>query len=309
LSRVLEMIPVLLGVSFLIFMLSYLIPGDPVMYFMDWDDTEEDYQRIFKAMGLDKPVLEQYWDFITGAVVGDFGDSFITGEPVGPTILGRLPNTIRLALFGMAISAAISIPAGVYAATHHNRPGDYGTMMLALLGVSLPNFWFGIMLILFFSVILGWLPAMGMNYTGGIENWDLKHLILPAITLGTATAASSARLTRSTLLEVMSSDYIRTARAKGAGRRRVIWKHALRNALIPVVTLIGLQFAHEVGGSMVIELVFAYPGVGLLTYDAIFGQDYFMLQGCILLLATFFVVSNLIIDLLYAYIDPRISYD
>jgi len=307
--RVLEMVPVLLGISFFVFILIYLIPGDPVMYFLPEDATYDDYLEIYHALGLDKPFLDQYWDFISKAAVGDFGSSFTTGIPVSDAIMTRLPITIRLALFAVSITIAISIPIGVYAATHHNRPGDYGSMMLALFGVSMPAFWFGLMLILLFSVILGLLPAGGMNYTGGVEDWDIDHIILPAVTLGVVMSAATARLCRSSLLEVMGTDYIRTARAKGAKRRRVIWKHGLRNALIPVVTMVGLQFAHEIGGAMIIEVVFAYPGIGRLTFEAIMALDYFTLQGCILVIALFFVVANLIVDLLYAYIDPRISYD
>jgi peptide/nickel transport system permease protein len=311
LRRILEMIPVLLGISFLVFLLVYLIPGDPVLYFLlEVNDPDPGaYERISAMLGMDKPVLDQYWDFISGAVTGDFGRSFTTDQPVADQLLTRLPITIRLALFAVLITTAISIPIGVYAATHHNRIGDYGTMMVALMGVSMPAFWFGLMLILLFAVILDVLPAGGMNFVGGVKAWDLDHMILPGLTLGIVMSAATARLTRSSLLEVMGSDYIRTARAKGAGGRRVVWKHGLRNALIPVVTMIGLQFAHEIGGAMIIEVVFAYPGIGLLTYEAILAQDYFMIQGCILLIATFFVVANLIVDLLYAYIDPRISYD
>jgi len=307
--RILYMIPVLLGVSVIVFILSHSIPGDPVFYYISQDDfTQEDYDEVFHMLGLDQPIYVQYWHFITDAITGDFGVSFLTKKPVLPTIIERFPNTVILALGGTLIAIIIAIPLGIIAALRRNTSMDYGSMIAALIGVSMPQFWVGIMLILIFALWIPILPPSGMGEPPE-QPFLIEHAILPSITIGITMAASNARLTRSSMLEVMGKDYIRTAVAKGCQRFTVVWKHTLRNALLPVVTNISVQFAHLFGGALFVEVVFGWPGVGLLAYESIQMRDFGMLQGTVLLIAFAFVAINIIIDVLYTYLDPRITYD
>jgi peptide/nickel transport system permease protein len=251
--------------------------------------------------GLDQPVYIQYFNWLGNVLRGDFGYSFRTDRPVLDEILTRLPATLQLALAGMLVALVIAIPVGIISATRQYSAVDNLSMFGALLGVSMPNFWLGLLLIMFFSVHLGWLPVFGR---GGIE-----HLILPAITLGTGMAAITTRLMRSSMLEVLRQDYIRTARAKGLSEKVVICKHALKNALIPVVTVVGLQFGFLLEGAVIVEVIFAWPGIGRLLVDSIFARDFPVIQGCILFIAVMFVFVNLLVDSSYTYLDPKIRYE
>lgn len=299
------MIFILLGVSVITFSMMHLVPGDPAeviaMERYGEEITAETIEFVRAEFGLDQPVYLQYFNWLTNVLQGDLGYSFRTDRPVLDEILARLPATLQLALAGMLIALVIAIPVGIISATRQYSAVDNISMFGALLGVSMPNFWLGLLLIMFFSVHLGWLPVFGR---GGIE-----HLILPAITLGTGMAAITTRLIRSSMLEVLGQDYIRTARAKGLKEKVVIYKHALKNAMIPVVTIVGLQFAFLLEGAVIVEVIFAWPGIGRLLVDSIFARDFMLIQGCILFIAAMFVLVNLLVDVSYAYLDPKIRYE
>lgn len=300
------MLAVAFGVSFVTFFLMYLAPGEPaemiaITRYGAENLTAEQVAVIRLAEGLDQPVYLQFGRWLGHVLQGDLGVSLISGEPVLTEILARFPATLQLAVAAMAVSLLIALPAGVIAALKQHSAVDYFTMTGALLGVSMPNFWLGLLLMLLFAVNLGWFPVSGY---GG---W--RNIVLPAITLGTGIAAVTARLTRSSMLEVLAQDYMLTARAKGLGEGRIIAGHALKNALIPVVTMVGLQFGHLLEGAVVVETVFAWPGVGKLLVDAIFARDYALLQGCVLIFAGCFVLVNLVVDLIYVWLDPRIRYE
>ena len=301
LKRLLLALPVLLGVSLVVFTMIRLIPGDPAQVMAGQAATEEVVQQIRESLGLDRPIVVQYAIFIANAVRGNLGHSLFNRAPVTEELAQRFPRTVRLALASMLVASLIGIPAGIISATRHLSWVDSLVMVLALAGVSIPVFWLGLNLILVFAVRLQWLPAIGH------ETW--RHLILPAITLGTASAAIIARMTRSAMLEVLRQDYVRTARAKGAAEPLVIRKHALRNALIPVVTVVGLQLGTLLSGAVLTETVFAWPGVGRLLVDAVLARDYPVIQGAVLLIATTFVLLNVLVDMLYAVLDPRIRYE
>jgi peptide/nickel transport system permease protein len=299
------MIFILLGVSIVTFSLMHLVPGDPAeviaMERYGEEITAETIEFVRTEFGLDQPVYIQYFNWLGNVLRGDFGYSFRTDRPVLDEILTRLPATLQLALAGMLVALVIAIPVGIISATRQYSAVDNLSMFGALLGVSMPNFWLGLLLIMFFSVHLGWLPVFGR---GGIE-----HLILPAITLGTGMAAITTRLMRSSMLEVLRQDYIRTARAKGLSEKVVICKHALKNALIPVVTVVGLQFGFLLEGAVIVEVIFAWPGIGRLLVDSIFARDFPVIQGCILFIAVMFVFVNLLVDSSYTYLDPKIRYE
>jgi peptide/nickel transport system permease protein/oligopeptide transport system permease protein len=295
------MIPLLLGVSALIFVLIRLIPGDPAELLASQWATEEDIALVRKAWGLDQPILVQYWIFLRNLLRGDLGRSVASGTPVSIELLSRYPATLLLAATSTSVAVTVGVIAGVVSATRPYSWLDSLAMVLALVGVSMPAFWSGLMLILVFSVILGWLPAGGMG--------SVRHIVLPAVTLGTVAAGIIARQVRSSMLDVLAQDYVRTARAKGASERIVVYRHALKNALIPVVTIVGLQFGTLLGGSVVVETVFAWPGMGRLLVDAILTRDYPVIQAAVLLFATTFALINLGVDLLYAALDPRIRYE
>ena len=299
-QRLLQLVPVLLGVSVLVFLMIHLVPGDPAQVMLQDYGSAEQIAAFRHTLGLDRPLPVQYGVFLWRLLHGNLGRSIHSGRPVAEEIALRLPYTLRLATAGMAVAMALGLALGVVAALHHRRLLDYASMVLALAGISLPSFWFGLVLILVFSYYLRWLPAAGAD-TGG-------SLLLPAVTLGTEAASIIARLTRSSLLEVLRQEFIRTARAKGAGETRTVLRHALRNALIPVLSIVGLQFAGLLGGAVIIETVFGWPGIGRLAVDAIFNRDLPMIQGIVLVAAVTFVAVNLFVDLLYGLLDPRIRY-
>ena len=297
--RLWQSLLVLLGVSVVVFFILHLT-GDPAALLLPPDATAEDIAKFRTAMGFDDPWVVQYARFLKGAVRGDFGESLRHGEPAMALVLERLPATFELAGAGLLIALGLAIPAGIVSAVRRNTSVDYVSTVVALLGQAMPTFWLGIMLILVFSVRLNWLPSSGR---GGLE-----HLILPAITLGLFTTARITRLTRSGMLEVLGQDYVRTARAKGVGEPPVIWKHALKNAAIPIVTIVGIELGTLLGGSVITETIFAWPGVGRLSVQAIFNRDYPVVQSAVFLLASTFVIVNFLVDVVYTYLDPRIRF-
>ncbi len=297
LRRLAQSVLVLLGVSFVVFFILYLT-GDPALVLLPPDATAEDVREFRARMGFNDPFVVQYGRFLGGALRGDFGQSVRHGEPAFHLVLERLPATFELSGAALLIALMLAIPAGVVSAVRRNSVTDYVATVVALLGQSMPTFWLGIMLILIFSVQLNVLPSSGR---GGIE-----HLLLPAVTLGLFTTARITRLTRSGMLEVLNQDYIRTARAKGVSGPPVVWKHALKNAAIPIVTIVGIELGTLLGGSVITETIFAWPGVGRLSVQAIYNRDYPVVQAAVFLLASTFVLVNLVVDLLYTYLDPRI---
>lgn len=301
LRRLLLTVPVILGVSTLVFLFIHLIPGDPIQVMLGESAKPADVEELRRGLGLDKPIGEQYVIFLRGLFTGNLGISIHTGEPIMRTIIKRLPATLELAFSAMVVALMLSIPLGVISASKQYSLLDNGSMFFALLGISMPNFWLGPLLILIFSVNLSLLPVSGR---GG-----LQHLILPAITLGTALTAKLTRMTRSSVLEILHEDYITTARSKGLKEQIVIFKHALRNALIPVITVIGIQCGALLSGALITETVFAWPGLGRLTIIAIQKRDYPLVQGCVLFIAFSYVFVNLFTDLAYAWVDPRIRFE
>ena len=297
LRRLAQSVLVLLGVSFVVFFILYLT-GDPVLLLLPPDATADDIQKFREAMGFNDPFLVQYGRFLGGALRGDFGQSVRHGEPAFHLVVERLPATFELSGAALLVALLLAIPAGVVSAVRRNTALDYVATVVALLGQSMPTFWLGIMLILIFSVQFNFLPSSGR---GGLE-----HLILPAVTLGLFTTARITRLTRSGMLEVLNQDYIRTARAKGVSGRPVVWKHAFKNAAIPIVTIVGIELGTLLGGSVITETIFAWPGVGRLSVQAIYNRDYPVVQAAVFLLASTFVLVNLVVDVLYTYLDPRI---
>lgn len=301
LKRILLSIPVLLGVSIVVFTMIRLIPGDPAQLMAGQAATAEVVRQIRESLGLDRSLPIQYAIFIGNLLKGDLGRSLFNSAPVVEELAQRFPRTVRLALASMFVASLIGIPAGILSATRHLSWLDSLVMIIALAGVSMPVFWLGLNLILIFAVRLHWLPAIGH------ETW--LHLILPSVTLGAASAAVIARMTRSSMLEVLRQDYVRTARAKGLAEPSVVRRHALRNALIPVVTVVGLQLGTLLSGAVLTESVFAWPGVGRLLVDAVLARDYPVIQGAVLLIATTFVALNVVVDMVYAVLDPRIRYE
>ena len=301
LRRLLLTIPVIFGVSTLVFLFIHFIPGDPVQVMLGESASPANVEKLREGLGLNRPVGEQYLRFLKGLVTGDLGVSIHTGQPILPSILKRLPATLELTISSMIVALLISIPLGVISASKQYSALDNGSMFFALLGISMPNFWLGPLLIILFSVNLGLLPVSGR---GG-----LLHLILPAITLGTALAAKLTRMTRSSMLEILHEDYITTSRAKGVREAYVIFKHGLRNALIPVITVLGIQFGALLSGALITETIFAWPGIGRLAITAIQKRDYPLVQGCVLFIAFGYVFANLLTDLAYAWADPRIRFE
>lgn len=288
---------VLLGVSFVVFAILHLT-GDPTVLLLPPDAPAEEIERFRQVMGFNDPLMVQYLRFLRGALQGDFGVSLRHSEPAFALVLERLPATIELALAALLLALCLAIPTGIISAIKRNTVLDYVATVIALLGQAMPTFWLGIMLILVFSVRLNLLPSSGRG--------TLEHLLLPAITLGLFTAARIMRLTRSGMLEVLGQDYIRTARSKGLADRRVVWKHALKNASIPIVTIVGLELGTLLGGAVITETIFAWPGVGRLSVQAIFNRDYPVVQAVVFVLASGFVLVNLVVDIVYTYLDPRI---
>lgn len=298
-KRLWHAVYVLVGISAVSFFFIHL-SGDPVMLMLPADASHQQIEALRKQLGFDDPIPIQYLRFLAHALQGDFGQSLYYRVPAMTLILERLPASMELALAAMVIALGVSVPIGILSAVKRGSFLDMGSMLGALLGLSMPHFWLGIMLILLFSVKLGWLPTSGRG--------TLPQLIMPALALGMGLMAMFARLTRSVMLEVLSQDYVRTARAKGLTETLVIGKHALKNALIPLVTVAGMQFGFLIGGTVIIETVFAWPGVGRLVVQAIFNRDYPLVQASVLVLAVVFVVVNLVVDILYVYLDPQISY-
>jgi len=327
--RLVQAIPVFLGVTFVVFLLMYLTPGDPVELYMGRAGivSPEEIARVRRELGLDRPFAEQYGRFLWGIVRGDLGLSIVHRRSVGHLILERLPATVELTLFAALIALVVAIPAGVIAAVRRNTWLDAAGTITSLLGVSMPGFWLGLILIIIFSVTLRVLPVAGRTaYGTGLEPRTgfllldaalqgngpafvdvLRHLMLPALALSAGMMAMTTRLTRSSLLATIHQDYVRTARAKGAPERQVIVRHALRNALLPVVTAVALNLGALLGGNMIIETVFAWPGLGRLVVEAVNNRDYPLIQGCVLVYAMTYVFLNLVADLSYAYLDPRIA--
>jgi ABC-type dipeptide/oligopeptide/nickel transport system permease component len=299
--RLLLTIPVLFGVATLVFTLIHLVPGDPAQSMLGEGASQEEIIRLRASLGLDEPPLAQYRSFLGGVIRGDLGSSFRYNTPVTTQILDRLPNTAVLAVAAMLVAIAVAIPLGILAAVFRGTAIDHAAMATALAGISMPNFWLGPLLAILFAVQLGWLPVSG---TGSV--W---HLVLPAGTLGAALAAILARMTRASLLEELRELYVLAAQARGLSRGRAILRHAFRNSLIPIVTIIGLQFGAVLTGTIITETIFAWPGVGRLLIQAINFRDYPLVQGCILFISVTYVAMNLITDLTYGFLDPRIRYE
>jgi len=301
-------IPTLGIVAFMVFFMIHLIPGDPAAVILGPGADKEDIEALRQALGLNEPIHEQFLIWIENVFKGDLGTSVLTHRPVMNSIIERFPVTITLSILAMLFSLTVAIPSGILAAVYHNTKKDYLFMLFSILGVSIPNFWLGMVLLLIFSVNLGWFPA-----TGFVPIWEdffagLKYLCLPAITLGCFMAAVVARMVRSSMLEVVRLEYITHARAKGLSEFKVNLKHALKNAFAPTLTTIGIQFGIILGGSVVVETVFSLPGLGKYIVNAIYSRDYPAIQGCILFVAFIYSVINLFIDLMYVYFDPRIEY-
>ncbi len=292
---------VLLGVATLVFSLIHLIPGDPAQAMLGEAASPQDVEELRQKLGLDRPLVEQYGHFVGGLLRGDLGTSLRTGLPVTAQILERMPATLELAAAAMVVAVMIAIPLGIAAAVRRGTAVDHTAMVLALSGVSIPNFWLGPLLAIIFAVELGWLPVSGRG------TW--AHLVLPALSLGAALAAILARMMRASLLEELRELYMLAARARGASRARAVLRHAFRNSLIPVVTIIGLQFGAVLTGAVITETVFAWPGIGRLLIQSIGFRDYPLVQGCILLIAVTYVAVNLLTDLLYGVLDPRIRFE
>lgn len=304
-GRLVALAPVLLGLSVLTYLLLALVPGDPVVTLLGLEATPEAIAALRARYALDQPLPVRYLSWLGHALSGDLGRSIQTGRPVLATVGAALVPTLQLTAAALAVSLLVALPAGVLAATRRGRAADTAASVLSLAGLSLPSFWLGILLILAFSIRLPWLPSSGYVPFTTAPGEALRHLVLPALTLGAALAAATTRMTRSAMLDVLPADFVRTAHAKGLGARRVVWRHALRPALAPIVTLVGLQLGQLLGGVVVTESVFAWPGVGKLVVDAIFARDYPVVQGAILLTATLFLLVNLLADVLCLLIDPR----
>ena len=299
--RLVLTIPVLLGVATLVFSLIHLIPGDPAQAMLGEAAPQADVEELRHRLGLDRPLLDQYGIFLQGLVKGDLGTSLRTGQPVTDQIVERMPATIELAAAAMIVAIAFAMPLGMIAAVRRGTAVDHAAMTVSLAGVSVPNFWLGPLLAIIFAVELGWLPVSGRG------TW--AHLVLPAISLGAALAAILARMTRATMLEELREQYVQAARARGVSRLRAVLRHAFRNSLIPVVTLLGLQFGAVLTGAVITETIFAWPGIGRLLIQSIGFRDYPLVQGCILLIALTYVGVNLVTDMLYGVLDPRIRYE
>ena len=307
LKRFITLLATLIGASIVVFLVLEILPGNAAQMLMGPDASPEAVAALATKLGLDQPAMQRYWEWVSGLVVGDMGNSYAYSTPVLELVLERLALTVPLALMAMVITTVLALIAGVYAASRHNKVGDVGVMGLAQIGIAIPNYWFAILLILLFSDNLQWFSA------GGFEGWGegifagLKSLLLPALSLAVVQAAVLARITRSAVLEVMREDFVRTARAKGLTQRAALWGHVLRNAMIPVVTVMGLQFANLLAGTIVVENVFYLPGLGRLIFQSISNRDLIVVRNCVMLLAAMVVIVNFVVDILYAVIDPRVK--
>jgi peptide/nickel transport system permease protein len=299
--RLLLTVPVLLGVATLVFSLIHLVPGDPVEAMLGESASRQDVATLRQQLGLDRPLYVQYGAFLRGAVIGDLGRSLRTGQRVTAAIAERMPATVELAMAAMLFAIVVAVPLGIVAAVHSGTAIDHGATTLALIGISIPGFWLGPVLALLFAVELGWLPVSGRGTPA--------HLVLPAITLGAPLAAVLARMTRASVLEELHEQYVLAARARGVSRTRAVLRHAFRNSLIPIVTVLGLQVGAVLTGAVITETIFAWPGVGRLLIQSITFRDYPLVQGCILLIAVAYVGMNLLTDVVYGLLDPRIRYE
>ncbi|TFZ01135.1 ABC transporter permease [Ramlibacter rhizophilus] len=306
-KRFITLLATLVGTSVVVFLVLEVLPGNAAQVLMGPDASPEAVAALAAKLGLDQPAFSRYLHWISGLLRGDMGLSYAYSTPVGELVRERLLLTVPLAVLAMTLTIALALGAGVYAAARHNKAGDVGVMGLTQLGIAIPNFWFAILLILLFSVHLQWFSA------GGFPGWDaglwegLRSLMLPALSLAVVQSAILARITRSAVLEVLREDFVRTARAKGVSQRGVLWGHVLRNAMIPVVTVMGLQFAELLAGTIVVESVFYLPGLGRLIFQSIANRDLIVVRNCVMLLAAMVVVVNFVVDLLYAAIDPRVK--
>ena len=304
LKRLLMLIPVILGVTFIVFFILNLSPGDPAAMILGEQATAEAIEMKREELGLNDPILVRYFNYMKDLLHGDMGVSYRNSISVWEQVTDRFPNTVVLAIAGILVALLIGLPLGILSAKKQNTIIDNISMVLSLIGVSMPNFWFGLLVVMLFALKLGWLPSQGMGVGPGPL---LASLILPALTLGTGSAGSIARMTRSSMLEVIRQDYISTARAKGVDERTVTFQHMLRNALIPIITSVGLQFGGLLGGAMLTETVFSWPGLGRLMVENIKSKDIPMVLGCVVFLATMFTIVNLMVDIIYAFVDPRIK--
>ena len=306
-KRLITLIATLIGASVVVFVVLEILPGNAAQILMGPDASPEAVQALAVQLGIDRPFLERYWHWVSGMMTGDLGLSYAYSTPVRELVLERLALTVPLAVMAMAITTALALAAGIYAASRHNKLGDVGVMSLSQIGIAIPNFWFAILLILLFSVHLKWFSAGGFAGWGEGILGGLKSLLLPAISLAVVQAAILARITRSAVLDVLREDFVRTARAKGASRQRTLWGHVLRNAMIPVITVMGLQFSELLAGTIVVESVFYLPGLGRLIFQSISNRDLIVVRNCVMLLAAMVVLVNFIVDVLYAVIDPRVK--
>lgn len=309
LKRIVQLIPILFIVITITFFITRVIPGDPAAIILGPQASIEAVEALHEDMGLNKPIIVQYFDYLKQIIKGDFGKSYHYNQPVIEIIQERFPNTVKLSIISLVIAVLVGIPAGILAATKQNTFIDYLLSTLSLCGVSIPIFWMGLMVSLFFSVKLGWLPTLGV---GSIENglWDvISHMILPSVCLATIPAANFARTTRSSMLEVMGSDYIKALRARGVAERKVIFKHGLKNAFSSIITVIGIQAASLLSGAIMTETIFSWPGLGKLIVEAIGNRDYALIQSCVLFVAIVYVFINLIVDIVYIMINPKVSFE
>ena len=305
LKRLLQLIPVIIGVTFIVFFIMNLAPGDPAAIILGDQATAEALAMKREELGLNDPLLVRYFNYMKNLLRGDMGTSYKNNIPVWNQVIDRLPNTAILAVAGIFIALLFGIPIGILSAKKQYSLLDNISLVAALIGVSMPNFWSGLLLVMLFSLTLGWLPSQGMGSGGVIP--VLRSIILPSLTLGINSMAMVARMTRSSMLEVIRQDYISTAQAKGLNDHVITTQHMLRNALIPIITAVGLQFGHLLGGAMLAETVFSWPGLGRLMVDSIKSRDIPMVLGCVVFMATMFSIVNLIVDIVYAFVDPRIK--
>lgn len=307
-GRILNMIPTLFVVAVIVFLITRMLPGDPAAVMLGPQASVEEVEALTEELGLNEPLYIQFFEYIGNLLKGDFGNSLTYNQPIVDLIMERFPNTVILAVSALIISLIIGVPAGIIAAKKQNSFLDYAVTSISLIGVSMPIFWLGIMLVLLFSVNLGWFPSTGMgSMDEGIGDF-ISHMILPSIALATIPTAQFARITRSSMLEVISQDYVKTARSKGLSEFLVICKHAFKNALTPLLTVLGLQVSSMLGGAVLTETIFSWPGMGLLIIDAIEKRDFVVVQNMVIFIALIFVVVNLVVDILYKVVNPRVKY-
>lgn len=305
LKRILQLIPTIFIVVFIVFVLTRVIPGDPAAVMLGPQASVEAVQELRDNLGLNDPIIEQFGRYLKDVAKGDLGNSYYYNQPVSKLINERFPNTLILAILSIIIGLLIGIPVGVISATKQYSVFDYTSMILALIGISVPIFWLAMMAVLLFSVNLGWLPSVGMG-EGSIAD-IIQHLVLPSLCLATGPTAVFARFTRSSMLDITKQDYIKTARAKGLKEKLVIWKHAFKNALPPIITVAGMQFSQLLSGAVLTETVFSWPGIGKLIVDAIQNRDYTLVQGSVIYVAFIYVIINLIVDICYALLNPKVK--